>query len=68
MLNFVSMGWILRLTGLKISGTVDTHIFSGKKYNFMHFERHFAFQTAYNLSFFFPENLKKFLGFTSKFR
>ena len=46
------------LTGLKILGRVGTHIFffliiffSGKKYNFMHFERHFAFQNAYRYIF-----------------
>ena len=32
----------------------------------MHFESHFAFQNAY--SYIFPENLKKVLGFDSKFR
>ena len=43
---------VFRATGLKISGRVGAHIpffnyfFSGKKYNFMHFERHFAFQNA----------------------
>ena len=32
---------------LKILGRLGTHIFfSGKKYNFIHFERHFAFQNA----------------------
>ena len=33
--------------GLKILGRVGTHIIFndlGKKYNFMHFERHFPFQ------------------------
>ena len=35
-------------------------------YDFMHFERHFAFQNAYD--FIFQENLKKILGLTSKFR
>ena len=41
------------VTGLKILGRVGTHVFfcfcffkSGKKYNFMHFERHYAFQNA----------------------
>ena len=34
---------VFRVMGLKILGRVGTHIFfSGKKYNFMHFERHFA--------------------------
>ena len=33
----------------------------------MHFERHFTFQNAYNYIF-CPENLKKILGSTSKFR
>ena len=41
---------LFRVTGLKIFGTVGTHIFFLffllKKYNFMHFERHFAFQNA----------------------
>ena len=32
-----------------------------KIHNFMHFERHFAFQNALNYIF-FSENLKKFLG------
>ena len=33
--------------GLKILGRVGTHFFfSGKKYNFMHFERRNAFQNA----------------------
>ena len=36
---------MFRVTGLKISGRVDTHIF-WKKSNFMHFERLFAFQNA----------------------
>ena len=36
-----------RVEGLKILGTVGTHIFFLEKiYNFMHFERHFAFQNA----------------------
>ena len=49
------------VTGLKILGKVGTHTFlSGKKYNFMHFER--------NKIISFQENLKKNLGFTSKFR
>ena len=34
-------------TSLKILDREGTHIFfSGKKYNFMHFERHFAFRKA----------------------
>ena len=40
---------VFRVAGLKILGSrsrVGTHIFGGKKYNFMHFERHFAFQDA----------------------
>ena len=50
--------------GLKILGRVGTDIFrlfffSGKIYNFMRFERHFAFQNAWNYIF-FPENHKKF--------
>ena len=44
----ISVFWV---TGLKILGRVGTHIFFNhflfwKKYNFMHFERHFAFQDA----------------------
>ena len=38
---------MFQVTGLKILGRVGTHIlciFSGKKYNFIHFERHFTFQ------------------------
>ena len=39
---------VFRVTGLKILGRLGTHsfvvFFSGKNYNFMHFERHFAFQ------------------------
>ena len=44
--------FVFRVTGLKILGRVSTHIyffnyfFSSKKYNFMHFERHFVFQNA----------------------
>ena len=35
----------------------------------MHFERHFALQNTLNYTcIFFPENLEKVLGFTSKFR
>ena len=42
---------VFRETGLKIIGNVATHFFnyfyfSGKKYNFMHFGRHIAFQSA----------------------
>ena len=43
---------VFRVTGLKILGRVCTHIFFliifflEKKYNFMHFERHLAFQNA----------------------
>ena len=43
---------VFQLTGLKILGRVGMHIFyfnyfySGKIYNFMHFEKHFAFQNA----------------------
>ena len=40
--------------------------FSGKKYNFMHFENHLPFKMQKN--FIFSRNLKKILGFTSKFR
>ena len=45
----ISVFWIM---GLKTLGKVGTHNFiiiifySGKKYNFMHFERHFPFQNA----------------------
>ena len=31
---------VFRVTDLKILGKVGTHFFSGKIYNFMHFERH----------------------------
>ena len=42
---------VFRVTGLKILGRVGKRIMfckkkSGKKYNFMHFERHFAFQNS----------------------
>ena len=39
---------VFRVMDLKILGRVGTYIFffSGKKYDFMHFERHFAFQNA----------------------
>ena len=42
---------VFQVTGLKILGSVGTHLFfyyffSGKIYNLMHFERHFAFQSA----------------------
>ena len=42
---------VFRVTGLKILGKVGTHTFFilsffWKKYNFMHFERHFAFKNA----------------------
>ena len=59
------MFWV---TGLKLLGRVGTDIFiyffgggggGGEIDNFMHFERHFAFQNALNYIF-FPENLKKF--------
>ena len=40
---------VFRVTGLKSSGRIGTHIvfnyfFLEKMYDFMHFERHFAFQ------------------------
>ena len=63
---------VFRVTGLKILGRVGIHIFfsnyllSWKKYNFIHFERHFAFQNAKII--YFPENLKKIIGLASKFR
>ena len=38
---------------------------SEKKYNFMHFEIHYAFQNALNYYLFVSENLKKILGFDS---
>ena len=54
---------MFRVTGMKILGSLGTHIFFWEKYNFMHF----AFQHA--KTYIFPENLKKnTLGFTSKFR
>ena len=42
---------VFRVTGMKILGRVGTHIFlnyffSGKNYNFMHFEKNFASQNA----------------------
>ena len=42
---------VFQVTGMKILGRVGTHIFfffffQEKKYNFMHFERHFIFQNA----------------------
>ena len=38
---------VFQVTGLKILDRVGTHIFFLEKiYNFMHFERHFAFQNA----------------------
>ena len=37
---------VFQVTGLKILSGVSTHFFFWKKYNFMHFERHFAFQNA----------------------
>ena len=38
---------VFRVTGLKILAHIFFFIFfSGKKYNFVHFERHFAFQNA----------------------
>ena len=38
---------VFRVTGMKRLGRVGTHIFfSGKIYNFMHFERRNAFQNA----------------------
>ena len=52
---------MFRVTGLKILGRVGTqfffnYFFSGKKYNFMHFE--FCLSKCIK-TFFFPENLKK---------
>ena len=41
--------------------------FLEKKYNSMHFERHFAFQNALRL-YLFAKKPEKVLGFTSKFR
>ena len=43
--------YVFQVMGLKILGRVGTHsfflnIFSWKKYNFMHFYKHFAFQRA----------------------
>ena len=48
---------VFRVTGLKILGRVggthfSNYFLSGKKYNFMHFERHFAFQNAQNYTIF----------------
>ena len=42
------------------------YFFSGKIDNFMHFERQMPFKM--HKVIFFPENLKKILGLTSKFR
>ena len=53
-------------------GRIGTHTFfifyfsEKKKYNFMHFERHFSFHNA--LNYIFSENPKQILGFTGKFR
>ena len=54
-------------------GRVGTHIFFKlffleKKYQFMHFERHLAFQNAQDYIFFPEKPEKKILGCTSKFR
>ena len=47
------------VTGLKILGRIETHIFFfWKKYNFMHNERQNAFKM--HKIILFPENLKKF--------
>ena len=56
---------VFRVIGLKNLGRVGTHIFlivffSGKKYNFMHFKRHFAFQNAHN--YIFIRKPEKILG------
>ena len=58
---------VFRVTGLKVLGRVGTHIyfFLEKKYNFMHFEGISPFKM--HKIIFFPDNLKKILGFTSKF-
>ena len=62
---------VFLVTGLKILGRVGTHFFL-----FFFLETniilyilsfHFAFQNAWNYIF-FPQNLKKYLGFTSKIR
>ena len=75
---------MLRVTGLKILGMLGTFIyihffifFLVANYNFMYFERHFAWPISpfkmHKIIFvpenlkkiiFVPENLKKFLGFT----
>ena len=50
--------------GSEILGRESTHIFfSGKKYNFMHFERLLPYKM--HTIIFFPENLKKILGLTT---
>ena len=65
---------VFQFTGLKVLGRVGTHIFfsifsSGKNINnFIHFERHFISPFKMHKIIFFPENLKKILGFTCKFR
>ena len=56
---------VVRVAGLKIVGRVGTHIiFSGKKYNLIHFERHFKMHKI----IFFPRKPEKILCSTSKFR
>ena len=57
---------VFRVTGLKILGRVGALFFFWKKYNFMHFERHFAFQNACN--YIFSRKPEKILSFTRKFR
>ena len=37
---------VLRVMGLKFLDRLGKHFFSGNEYDFMHFERHFAFQNA----------------------
>ena len=62
----VFRGMDLRILG-RVGHFLLIFFFSEKKlYNFMHFERNLPFKM--HKIIFFPENLKKILGFTSKFR
>ena len=62
--NKKNVFWV---TSLKILRSLGTHFFlQKKKYNFMHFECISPFKM--HKIIFFPENLKKILGCTSKLR
>ena len=54
---------VFGVTGLKILGRAGH--FASKKKKIMHFERSFK---MLHIIYFYTENLKKILGFTSKFR